>query len=118
MSIRRHSLPTKVSAEERRLDKEQQELQRRSEELQKTLRAIPKEIEAKKAKDLARKKLEVSAIAPAISLGGARSARSAHIPRKSKPLPAREFNSARIKFLILCLILTTIVVMLWRAIPT
>jgi hypothetical protein len=63
--------------------------------------------------------MQAEMAAPALSLGGARLARGNYQPaRKLKKLPAREFNSARIKFLGLCLILATIIFMLWRSIPS
>jgi hypothetical protein len=89
------------------------------EELEKELQAYPKQIEEKKARNRERIKMQAEMAAPALSLGGARSARGNYQPaRKLKKLPAREFNSARIKFLGLCLILATIIFMLWRSIPS
>ena len=89
------------------------------EELEKELQAYPKQIEEKKARNRERIKMQAEMAAPALSLGGARLARGNYQPaRKLKKLPAREFNSARIKFLGLCLILATIIFMLWRSIPS
>ena len=119
MRLRKPSVSTKLTAEEQRLSKEQQATLRRMEELEKELQAYPKQIEEKKARNRERIKMQVEMAAPALSLGGARLARGNYQPaRKLKKLPAREFNSARIKFLGLCLILATIIFMLWRSIPS
>jgi hypothetical protein len=119
MRFRKPSVSTKLTAEEQRLSKEQQATLRRMEELEKELQAYPKQIEEKKARNRERIKMQAEMAAPALSLGGARSARGNYQPaRKLKKLPAREFNSARIKFLGLCLILATIIFMLWRSIPS
>ena len=113
MAFRKSSTSTQVTSEERRLSKEQRDILRRKQELEKKLHVLPKQIEAQKKKD---QKIRVDASAPAISLG--RSAHSARSQSRKRPHPARELQSARVKFLILCLILATIVVMLWRVIPT
>ena len=94
------------------LDKEQLELKKREAELTKLLVKIPKQIEKKK-----KTKLPVDA-APAISLGGARVFRGPQPVRRGKTRLSKDANAARVKFLVLCIILLTIVVMLWRAIPS
>ncbi len=119
MRLRKPIVSTKLTAEEQRLSKEQQATLLRMEQLEKELQAYPKQIEEKKARNRERIKMQAEMAAPALSLGGARSARGNYQPaRKLKKLPAREFNSARIKFLGLCLILATIIFMLWRSIPS
>lgn len=111
MALRKISSSTKVTDEQRRLDKEQLELKKREAELTKLLVKIPKQIEKKK-------KLEVDIAAPAISLGTARTHRSSQPVRLGKTRLSKDLNAARVKFLVLCLILLSIVVMLWRAIPS
>jgi hypothetical protein len=119
MRLKKPSVSTKLTAEEQRLSKEQEVTLRRMEQLEKELQAYPKQIEEKKARHRDRVKMQAELAAPALSLGGARLARGNYqAPRKQKKLPAREFNSARIKFLGLCLILATIIFMLWRSIPS
>ena len=119
MRLRKPNVSTKLTAEEQRLSKEQEVTLRRMEQLEKELQAYPKQIEEKKARHRERVKMQAELAAPALSLGGARLARGNHTAvRKQKKLPAREFNSARIKFLGLCLILATIIFMLWRSIPS
>lgn len=110
MALRKISSSTKVTEEQRRLDKEHLELKKREAELNKLLVNIPKQIE--------KKKLEVDLAVPSISLGGARVSRTAQPARRSKRLPSKDLNAARVKFLVLCLILLTIMVMLWRAVPS
>jgi hypothetical protein len=119
MRLRKSNTSTKLTAEEQRLSKEQEVTKRRMEQLEKELQAYPKKIEENKARNREMIKMRAAMAAPAISLGGARAGRSSYQPaRKLKKLPAREFNSARIKFLGLCLILATIIFMLWRSIPS
>jgi hypothetical protein len=119
MRLRKPSVSTKLTDEEQRLSKEQQVTLRRMEQLEKELQSYPKQIEEKKALHRQRVKMQAELAAPALSLGSARLARGNYqAARKQKKLPAREFNIARIKFLGLCLILATIVFMLWRSIPS
>ena len=119
MSFRKPNISTKITAEEQRLSKEHHETQRRVEQLEKELRSYPRKIEEKKAQDRKLVQMRVAAAPAAMSLGGARASRSHYPPsHKQKKLPSREFHSARIKFLGLCLILATIIFMLWRSIPS
>jgi hypothetical protein len=119
MRLRKPIFSPKLSAEEQRLSKEQKATQVRMAQLEKELQTYPKQIEEKKARERELIKMRVTTAAPAISLGGARAGRSGYQqPQKMKKLPAREFNNARIKFLGLCLILATIIFMLWRSIPS
>lgn len=111
MALRKISSSTKVSDEQRRLDKEHLELKKREAELNKLLVKIPKQIEKKK-------KLEVDVAAPAISLGKARIHRGPQPVRRGKTRLSKDLHAARVKFLVLCLILVTIMVMLWRTIPS
>lgn len=119
MRLRKPNTSTKLMAEEHRLSKEQEVTKRRMEQLQKELQSYPKKIEENKARNRELVKMRAAMAAPAISLGGARTGRGGYqSARRIKKLPAREFNSARIKFLGLCLILATIIFMLWRSIPS
>jgi len=108
----------KISAEESRLIKQQEELQRKEEVLKQKLRTLPAQIEERKnrARELA--KMRAVAAPGAISFGSAARGR----PRSAKPTSKRrtrvgEIQSARIKFFVLCLILATFVILLWRTIP-
>ncbi|MFZ9919851.1 MAG: hypothetical protein ACO3GO_01970 [Terrimicrobiaceae bacterium] len=114
MALRKVSSPTKVTDAQRQLDKEQLELKKREAQLTKLLVKIPKEIEKK---NKTRTKLPVEA-AHAISLGGARVSRAPQPVRRGKTRLSKDANAARVKFLVLCIILLTIVVMLWRTIPS
>jgi hypothetical protein len=119
MRLKKPSVSTKLTAEEQRLSKEQQVTLRRMEQLEKELQSYPKQIAEKNARHRERIKMQAELAAPALSLGGARLARgNRQAVRKQKKLPARECNSARIKFLGLCLILATIIFMLWHSIPS
>jgi hypothetical protein len=113
MALRKISSSTKVTDAQRQLDKEQLELKKREAELNKLLVKIPKQIEKKK-----KTKLNADLAVPAISLGGARVSRGAQPIRRGKTRLSKDVNAARVKFLVLCVILLTIVVMLWRTIPS
>lgn len=104
---------TKVTDEQRRLEKQHEDLIRRQQELQKALRSIPKQTKDKKKPQTLHVDTGISSMAPGV-------ARYSRIQpeKRRKTLPARELQNARIKFLCLCLLLATIVVMLWRAIPS
>jgi hypothetical protein len=98
------------------LEKKAEELRRMEAELERRLKMLPAKMEAKKARTKARLKIQAQTAAPAISLNGARP-RVARPIEKRRPLPARELQNARIKSLVLLLILATLVILLWRAIP-
>lgn len=119
MRFKKPNISPKLSAEELRLTKEQKATKLRMEQLEKELQAYPKRIEANKARERELVKMRASMAPQAITLRGDRVGRGTyHQPQKLKKLPAREFNNARIKFLGLCLILVTIIFMLWRSIPS
>lgn len=115
MPLRKLSSSTKVDDEHRKLALQQQELKKIEARLKKELVRMPKEIEKRKRLE----RIQVAAAAPApVSLGGARSHRDkSRAPLKGGRL-SRQINGQRIKFLVLCLILATILVMLWRAVPS
>ena len=107
----------RLTAEEVRLQKTADALHRQEQELVRQLRMLPAQLEAKRTKEkkLARHRVEMTS--PAISLNGIRGGRSAKSNGHRRPLPARELQNARIKFLVLCLILATIGLLLWRSLP-
>ncbi|MEI6033519.1 MAG: hypothetical protein WCS65_04440 [Verrucomicrobiae bacterium] len=108
---------SKLTAEERNLEKEADELRRKEKELERQLKMLPAKLEARRSKEKELARLRAHTASPAISLNGARGARSQKLAGKRRPLPVRELQNARIKFLVLCLILTTIGFLLWRALP-
>ena len=114
MRIKNSGKSSKVATEQMRLEKEHQSLERQRLTLEKQFKQISK-AQPSKPKDPSRTTLNVDTIvhSPASIAFGKQSPR-----RKPKMLPARQLNSARIKFLILAIILTTLVVMLWNAMPS
>lgn len=114
MRLNKPGKSTKVTAEQERLEKERKAIERQRLTLEKQLKQIPKN-QPRKSKEPARTTLNVDTIvhSPAHIAFGSRPAKG-----KRKLLPARELNSARIKFLVLALILATLVVMLWNAMPS
>lgn len=109
--------PSKLTAEELRLQKEADALHRKELELQQQLKRLPAQIEAKRSREREILKQRAITSSPAISLNGLRGTRGAKPGGKRRPLPAREYHNARIKFIVLCLILATIGLLLWRALP-
>lgn len=107
----------KLTAEEIRLQKAADALRRKEQELEQELRMLPARLQAKRTKERQAAKLRAEMASPAISLNGIRGARGAKPGGKRRPLPARELQNARIKFLVLCLILATIGILLWRSLP-
>ena len=107
----------KLTAEELRLQRAADELRRKEQELERQLRTLPAQIEARKSKEKELAKLRAHTASPAISLNGTRRGRSSKTSAKRRHLPARELQNARIKFLVLCLILVTIGILLWRQLP-
>lgn len=107
----------KLTAEEIRLQKAADELRRKEQELQNQLRILPAQLKAKRTKERELAKLRAEMASPAISLNGVRGARNGKSGSRRRPLPVRELQNARIKFLVLCLILATIGILLWRSIP-
>jgi len=107
----------KISAEESRLRKQQEVLQRKEEELKLKLRALPAQMQAQKKRDVELAKLRAAVAPEAISLGSAARSRSRSKSTVKRRTRVGEIQSARIKFLVLCLILATFVILLWRTIP-
>ena len=107
----------RLTAEEIRLQKAGEELRRKEQELERKLSMLPAQLQAKRTKEKQRAKLLAEMASPAISLNGVRGARSAKSNGKRRPLPHRELQNAKIKFLVLCLILATIGLLLWRSMP-
>ncbi len=114
MLPRRTPPPSKVSAEERRLERERAELLKKEAELKRQLKNLPKQIEQKRAKDQ-KEYLLRNVAAPAVNLRGMRPPQPT---RRRKQTPARELSTAKVRFMVLMLILVTILVMLWRAVPS
>ncbi|MDX2079670.1 MAG: hypothetical protein SFU53_02710 [Terrimicrobiaceae bacterium] len=115
----RPTRPTKLTAQERLLQQQEEELRRREQELQRKLKQIPAQLEEKRRRERELVRQRVAASTPAISLGGARATRSSRAQAsRGRRLPASELQTARIKFIVLCVILATLVILLWRSIPT
>ena len=107
----------KISAEESRLRKQQQELQLKEEALKQKLRMLPAQMQARKKRDREIAKLRAVAAPEAISLGSAARGRARSKSTSKRRTRVGEIQSARIKFLVLCLIFATFVVLLLRSIP-
>ena len=108
---------TKLTAEERQLQRKAEELRRQEQELERQLRMLPAKMEARRTRDRELARIRAHTASPAISLNGARGPRVGRPAGKPRPLPARERHNAQIKFFVLCLILAMIVILLWRQIP-
>lgn len=115
MARNRLSSSSKVSAEQLKLEREGRIIERQRQELTKRL-----EKEARLAKKAEKVKMNVSiAQRPSsISLGAARIGNGRNSQAGRRRLSGKDRNAALVRFLILCLILATLVVMLWRAVPS
>ena len=114
MRLNKPGQPSKVTAEQKRLEKERQSLERQRLTLEKQFKQISKtQTKKPKKSDLAKLNVDAVVNSPANIVFGRQSSR-----KKPKTLPVRELNAARIKFLVLALILATLVVMLWNAMPS
>ena len=107
----------KISAEESRLRKQQEQLRREEEALKQKLRTLPAQMQARKKFEREQAKLRATVAPEAISLGSAARSRSRSKAASKRPTRVGEIKSAQIKFLVLCLILATFVILLWRTIP-
>ena len=107
----------KISAEETRLRKQQEELQRKEEALKQKLRTLPAQMQARKTRDRELAKLRAVAAPEAISLGSAARGRTRSKTTTKRRTRVGEIQSARIKFLVLCLIFALVVILLIRSIP-
>ncbi len=109
-----------VSAEKRRLAEAQNDILRKQRELEQMLKDAPAKIQKQRRKTRDYVRINVSAPASAaIPPGGLRdrfSGDADSVGRRRKPRRS-ERTVARIQFLILCLILFTIVFLIWRTIP-
>ena len=106
-----------ISAEEVRLRKQQEELLRKEEVLKQKLRTLPAQMQARKKREVELAKLRAVAAPEAISLGSAARGRSRSKPSVKRRTRVGEIQSARLKFLFLCLILATFVILLCHSIP-
>jgi len=74
-------------------------------------------MQARKKRETELAKLRAVAAPEAISLGSAARGRSRSKSTAKRRTRVGEIQSARIKFLALCLILATLVILLWHTIP-
>ena len=107
----------KLTAEEIRLKRTEEELHLKEKELERKLRMLPAQLQAKHTKEKKLARIRVEMTSPAISLNGPRGGRGSKPAGRHRPLPARELQNARIKSLVLCLILATIGILLWHSLP-
>lgn len=108
----------KLTAEEVRLQKQTEELLRKKRALEEQLQRLPAQVAAKRTKEKQLAKIRAEMTPAAISLNGLRSTRAQQTRRNHRPLPTREAQNAQIKFIVLCLILATIALLLWRSLPS
>lgn len=107
---------SRLTAEEKRLLQQEEEIRRRTEELNMRLKTLPAEIRETRDRERKLKELRARTSAPAISLGSARRP-GAHSERRPVRTPARERQNARLKAIVLCLILLSLLLLLWRSLP-
>ena len=107
---------SRISAEERLLEKQQAELLQRAQELEKRLKHIPLVMERQEAQQREATKRRAAAAGPSISpyMGRRNKARRG----KTFRMPSRERFVAKLWTLALLLTFAIIVFMLWQQIPT
>jgi Flp pilus assembly protein TadB len=103
-----------VSTAHRELLEKQREIERKKKELEKTLQKVPEKMQKMKERQRRISRSDVVTTAPLARAGmgraSVRGGRGFEI-RKSE-------RDARVKFLILCLILATLLFLVWSIIPT
>jgi hypothetical protein len=106
--------PSKLSAEEKLIDKQREELLRKTKELEERLVKLPAVIEQNREimqKELRRRAQQATGtISPGRSRGPKR-------PRRPLGTPARRARQAKIQAMALLLLFAVIVFLVWRAIP-
>jgi len=109
-----------VLAEQQRLKEAENEILRKQRELERLLKEAPAKIEKQRVRNRDFVRINVTAPATAaIPPGGLRdrfSGESNSVNRRRKPRRSEQVL-ARVQFLVLCLILLTIVFLIWRTIP-
>jgi len=109
-----------VFAEQQRLKEAENEILRKQRELERVLKEAPARIEKQRHRNRDFVRINVSTPAStAIPPGGLRdrfSGEASSVGRRRKPRRSEQVL-ARVQFLVLCLILLSIVLLIWRAIP-
>jgi hypothetical protein len=112
------SKSSRLTAEEKLLEKQRADILRKQVELETRLRKLPAVLEAQEEMQRERTKRRAMAAGPAISSGAGRTlTRRSQKRGGGRRTPRREASAARTKTLILILILAVIVFLVWNAIP-
>lgn len=110
-----------VSLEQQKLAEMQNDILRKQRELERVLKEAPAKIQKQRKRTREYVKLHVNApAAAAVPPGGLRDRFSSDVDtgaRRRKPRRS-ERTVARVQFLVLCLILFTIVLLIWQSIPS
>lgn len=109
--------PSKLAAEERRIEEARAEILRKQRELQDRLVRIPAVIEQQRAQQERVARERAIKGAPSVSSGRARTSASRR-PRRERLTPGRRAQAAKIRFFILLALFALILFLVWRAIPS
>ena len=108
---------SRLLTERDQLQQAQAELARKQAELERQLRQIPVKMEEVRKREREVQRINVTTVARGEINGRLREIRSSGAePRQRRALKG-ERRKAQMKFLLLCLILVTILMLLWRAVP-
>lgn len=111
------SKASRLTAEEKLLEKQRAEILRKQMELETKLRRLPAVLEAQEEMQRERTKRRAKDAGPAISSGAGRTLSRRTQKRGSRRTPRREASAAKAKALMLIFFLALIVYLLLQAIP-
>jgi len=109
--------PSKLTAAQKELLRQEEEVRRREQELQRRLQKLPAELKQKREQERQIRRVAVTTVAR-----GEYVARVQHQRERGKPgAPRRalrwERRAGKMRFLVLFMILTILLILLWRVMP-
>jgi len=105
-----------LTVEERRLAELEEQNRRRVKELEDKLSELPRRIEEQKRKQVELKKLKAMAATTALPRTGRYPGTILDMGRRPTTRK-RDRDAARLKFLLLCVVLASLLLLLWRSLP-
>lgn len=114
---KRSSTNSRLTSEQKRLLEAERELRRREEAIQRKLSELPAKVRERKRRERQLQQLDVATTASPEWFSRVRSSRGSAPPAVRRRRLGAEARAARIKFIVLCLILGAILLLLWQVIP-
>lgn len=110
---------SRLLTEKEQLQQVQAEIARKQAELEARLKQLPGKVEAVRQREKELQRINVSTVARGEINGRLREFRNAEGHTRSRRRPLRgEARAARIKFAVLCIVLFTILILVWRTMPS